>query len=172
MLAGNRPDARADVYSVGVLIYRIWSGRAPFRRAEIFAHHPPPELTYPPGIDRIVEKATMPDREQRYASAAELADDLQNLIDKLGTKPVHLPAFVTRIFPRGEQDWRPLGSPQSAAAHRSLLAMAAESSSLEPDSGEAEAQGRAVWLALGITIFAAILVALAALAVGYEVLFQ
>jgi serine/threonine protein kinase len=87
-------DARADVYGLGVLMYRMFSGRLPFtasEASEMLARHliegaPPLALTdaqgNPPlasGLDAIVQKALRKRPEHRYASMEALLGDLVRL---------------------------------------------------------------------------------------------
>ena len=83
-IAGEDIDGRADVYSLGCLLYECLVGQSPFRRdsdiAVVFAHletEPPapsgqrPEL--PAALDAVIAKALAKDPEQRYASCREFA---------------------------------------------------------------------------------------------------
>jgi serine/threonine protein kinase len=183
VLTGSRPDGRADIYSVGVLLYRILSGRAPFRPAELFGREPPPpELSFPPGISAVVEKATRHSREERYATAAQLGADLQRLIDDLGATPAQLAPFVAKVFPRGEADWRRHEVEHSTTPHRSLQILAMEAGSLDPTGvslqpptrsrlGSALRSTTTLWgVAIGATLLAMAALLLAVAAVLVEVL--
>jgi WD40 repeat protein len=83
-IAGEEIDGRADVYSLGCLLYECLVGQSPFRRdsdvAVVFAHletEPPapsvlrPEL--PAALDAVIGRALAKDPEQRYASCREFA---------------------------------------------------------------------------------------------------
>jgi formylglycine-generating enzyme required for sulfatase activity len=85
---GHRVDARTDVYSVGVVLYEMLSGRRPFRgedNDEILDQvlhvepRPPRQLdgTIPRELDRICLKALARRASDRYSTALDLADDLR-----------------------------------------------------------------------------------------------
>jgi len=81
---GAEVDARADVYALGCLLFRLLTGALPFDRDsdldKLFAHvhEPPPSLLdarpeLPPALDDVLRKAMAKAPEDRYASAGELA---------------------------------------------------------------------------------------------------
>ena len=83
-IAGEEIDGRADVYSLGCVLYECLVGQPPFRRdsdlAAVFAHletEPPiasagqPEL--PPALDAVIARALAKEPDERYASCGELA---------------------------------------------------------------------------------------------------
>ena len=84
-------DARSDVYSLGCVIYRLVTGRAPFDAdgaGEIIAMHlrePAPRASkiaplVPRALDELIARCLEKDPEQRFASAAELASELAKLV--------------------------------------------------------------------------------------------
>jgi Tol biopolymer transport system component len=86
---GEDLDSRTDLFSLGVILYEMVTGRQPFRGktagavmgAIMHAPAPPiePKADVPPEMERIIQKALEKDRETRYQSAADLRADLQRL---------------------------------------------------------------------------------------------
>jgi len=83
-------DIRTDIFSTGVVLYRLLTGTLPFQAAgeaavmyRIIHDNPLPIDSYvqgyPAELDSIVAKALAKNRENRYASCRDLAFDLQLL---------------------------------------------------------------------------------------------
>jgi len=77
-LAGQPADERADVHGLGALLYHVLAGGPPRRRATE-PLRPLDEVApgLPVDLVAIVHRALAADRQTRYASARELADDLR-----------------------------------------------------------------------------------------------
>jgi serine/threonine protein kinase/Flp pilus assembly protein TadD len=89
-IAGKPVDARTDLFSFGVVLYEMATGRAPFERETTgstfgailheTAEAPTrcnPQL--PQQLEEIIQKALEKDRELRYQHAADMGTDLQRL---------------------------------------------------------------------------------------------
>jgi serine/threonine protein kinase len=77
---GKRGDARSDVYALGVMLYEMLAGSVPFRGENPFAVMNDrllnPEIT--PQMQEIIYRALEREPKNRYASAREMAHDLEH----------------------------------------------------------------------------------------------
>jgi beta-lactam-binding protein with PASTA domain len=92
---GAPVDQRSDLYSVGIVLYEMLTGKVPFSGdtpLEIAMKHlsaipePPSKLRpeIPDDLDLIVLRALAKDPEERYQSAEEMASDLSRVARGLG----------------------------------------------------------------------------------------
>jgi serine/threonine protein kinase len=84
---GERVDARTDVYAIGVVLFEMLTGQAPFsgETALVVAHRHIHELPVAPStlnskvspaLDHVVLKALAKDKKDRYPTASEFAREL------------------------------------------------------------------------------------------------
>ncbi len=87
---GEELDSRTDLFSFGVVIYEMATGRLPFERKTVGAtfaailHESPEPAKHlnsrvPARLDEIIFKALQKDRQLRYQHASEIRHDLQEL---------------------------------------------------------------------------------------------
>ncbi|HMY74334.1 MAG TPA: protein kinase, partial [Blastocatellia bacterium] len=91
---GGKPDARTDIFSLGVMLHEMIAGELPFQGtssyeviAAILERDPKPPTNAPPGLANIVNKSLQKDREQRYADIAEFQADLKEFEKELAQHP-------------------------------------------------------------------------------------
>ncbi|HEX9637928.1 MAG TPA: serine/threonine-protein kinase [Acidobacteriota bacterium] len=146
--AGRPVDARSDLYSLGVMLYEMLVGEAPFHDpsvATILYKHvweppePPsrkrPDLPIAAQLERIVMRCLAKDPAQRYASAAALLEELHGTAsDHAGavsdptvvmTRPIERPTQPTAVM-----EGTALFAPEAGATRRSRLPLVAAGAAL------------------------------------------
>jgi serine/threonine protein kinase len=132
---GKRSDGRADIFSLGVIIYEMVSGQTPFNGIDVnslmfqivnFTPPPPSSVNtaLPQMLDLIIAKALAKSAEERYASISELAADLRACRQQ-GIMGGTVPSLIAAAKPVGEESQTLLFDDTQPAAR-------AEDRSLEP----------------------------------------
>jgi serine/threonine protein kinase len=128
---GEQVDERSDIYSFGVTLYEMFTGRIPFHGTtsdEFVIQHintPPPSprhlnVAVPAEIENILMKSLAKRRDQRFQSMLELKIALQQVLDSLSTRPIRPQLFLSPVLsqpPKADPRTRILPSlPQAIVA--------------------------------------------------------
>ena len=150
---GETVDARSDLYSTGVVLFELLTGRPPFKGdsavAVAYQHveqiPPTPSSILsdiPDSLDRVVLKALAKNREDRYPTAAAMLSDLQRVSRGLDVAAPPADSWATEVLPTAGRVGAQTAAtmPMSAVApHGGGQATAATSTSLPPVAERADA---------------------------------
>jgi serine/threonine protein kinase len=88
---GSQVDGRADIYALGIILYEMLTGKQPYEADTpmgVAIKHitdPVPHIldanpNLPYDIEEIIQKAMAKDRDDRYATAQEMVDELREIV--------------------------------------------------------------------------------------------
>ncbi len=109
---GHRVDGRSDIFSLGVVLYEVSTGRRPFRgesHREIIESikttepRPPRQIddTIPKELERICLKALSKRASERYTTAKDMAEDLRDFLQTVAGKVTGIGRAATLRTPPG-----------------------------------------------------------------------
>ena len=124
---GDRTDARSDIYSAGVVLYEMLTGKLPFDGDSAVSvaiqHLSAVPLTpravnpdVPEALDLICMKAMNPNPDKRYATANEMIDDLEKFRKDPGMDVEYIRADLENA--ENIEPTQPIKSAEVAAAAR------------------------------------------------------
>jgi serine/threonine-protein kinase len=160
-------DHRADLYSMGVILYEAATGRVPFEGEnynqlilKIFTEPYPqprevnPEI--PPELERIIIRAMDRNRDARYPDAEAMIHDLVEILGPDGRQDWHLPAHTGAAVERLSRT--PLASsalrPQTPALARATQTTGgAEEPDRKSRTGLYVGLGIGALVAIGVVVF-------------------
>jgi serine/threonine-protein kinase len=167
-------DGRADVYALGVMLFEMLTGQLPFSAETPFSlmhkhvSEPPPPIRalradLPTSIEAVLIRALAKNREQRYASAGDLASDAKVAIS--GTAPISPPPSTPSDYPTLVE------TPPDQLRAELQAAKTARRAPATPQASQSDTQERAqpllpAWAIAGIGAVVLILVGLGLFASG------
>jgi serine/threonine protein kinase/Tfp pilus assembly protein PilF len=147
---GKDVDQRSDVYSVGIILYEMLTGRVPFEgetplsiahKQKYEAPLPPDELNpqIPEDLSRLIFRCLEKDKEKRFQRAEELNAELARIESELPTTERAIPKRKppkSRAIPqaKGKVGWAKIGLYASAIVVLALIVYAV--ARLFPGRGE------------------------------------
>jgi len=107
---GSDVDRRIDIFATGIVLHEILTGRRLFKGENDLqtvekvrvCDVPPPSLQNPlcpPELDVIVLKALAKHRDDRFQTASEMADALDDVVHAARFQPSHLAQLMRDLFP-------------------------------------------------------------------------
>ncbi len=107
----RRVDRRADIYSLGVMMYEMLAGRLPFTDGILITQHlmsdPPPlavqgDFRNPDALCKVVERCMQKKEEDRFQNMKELAKELVRISKMEPQKKAHKPVVLHTV----PEEWK------------------------------------------------------------------
>lgn len=161
---GQEPDRRVDIYALGVTLFEMLSGHPPFEADSAMStmmmhvNEPVPDIrelnsSVPPDLVKVIGKALEKDRDDRYASAADMAKALRRADlapEDPGKTTIEEPAGAPATVPPG-------GTVVEEPLPGDMAAASGAAAAVPPAGGAAEGEdsqsgGRSGFLVGGVAL--------------------
>ena len=127
-LRSERLDARADLFAMGVVLYELVTGVRPFDGVNP-AHDRAPlaprkrQSSLPRRLETVILRALEPKADDRFATAAQMADALEHFLERSGKRvsSMHLAALMRELFGAASESLETLESEDVRPRTEALL---------------------------------------------------